>query len=187
MAFSTASSCLSTKEEYQEFLATMSAERCKEFSCQSKEARHLQFYGWRLLRAHNNDTCSELSLATTVMTNPFKRLVSPILEQEAKKGDHPPLVVGRANWATPVDPEVWRARTVVPCTPAVPYIPDLALLGSVVLTYGLDHADFEVNSLFQGYELLSEFLFVLLSCGCCVLRRSTDTQQGILTLGLDLY
>lgn len=164
MAFSTTSSQLSTKEEYQEFLATMTAERQQEFNRQSKEAHRLQFYGWCSLCAHKSNTCSELPLATTVLTNPFQHPHRPNLEQEATQGSCSPLVVVGAHWASLVDPEALQARAIVPCPPTVPYMPDLAFLGSVVLTYDPNHVDFELNGLFQGYQLLTKFLFVLLSC-----------------------
>ncbi|KAJ9056647.1 hypothetical protein DSO57_1030845 [Entomophthora muscae] len=133
VAFSTASSYLSTKEEYQEFLATISEERCQEFNCQGKKMRHLHFYGWCLLCAHKSNTCSELSLATTVVTNPFQRPHSPILEQEVEQENCCPLVTGSANWATSVDPAAWQARAMVSPPPSIPYAPDPTLLGSIVV------------------------------------------------------
>ncbi|KAJ9071049.1 hypothetical protein DSO57_1001295 [Entomophthora muscae] len=106
MAFSTTSSQLSTKEEYQEFLATMTADCQQEFNRQSIEACCLQFYGWHSLRAHESNTCSQLSLAITVVTNPFQRPHSPILEQEAAQGSCSPLVVVGAHQAS-----LWLLRS----------------------------------------------------------------------------
>ncbi|KAJ9085341.1 hypothetical protein DSO57_1014966 [Entomophthora muscae] len=44
--------------------------------------------------------------------------------------------------------------------------------------------NFAANKSASGYFL---FYSSINNGQCCVLRRSTDTQRGILTLGLDLY